>query len=75
MPSRKYIRPEKNVFIYLLIFGLIFLIAGGFGLFHVNINVVSGSEMWFYGNIIFGVFTLVGIMIIIFLAIFNAEID
>ena len=63
------------MFIFLLIFGLIFLIAGGFGLFHVNINLASGDELRFYANIIFGVFTLVGVMIIVFLALFNAEID
>jgi hypothetical protein len=63
------------MFVYLLILGLIFLIAGGIGLFHVNINQISGTDLWFYGNIIFSVFALVGIMIIVFLAIFNAEID
>ncbi len=63
------------MFLYILILGLIFLVAGGIGLFHVNVNLISGTDLWIYGNITFGVFTLVGIMIIIFLAIFNAEID
>jgi hypothetical protein len=63
------------MFIYILILGLIFLIGGGIGLFHVNVNMVSGTDLWLYGNITFGVFALVGIMIIIFLAIFNAEIE
>ncbi len=63
------------MFIFILILGLIFLIAGGIGLFHVNVNLVSGTDLWIYGNITFSVFALVGIMIIIFLALFNAEID
>jgi hypothetical protein len=63
------------MFIYILILGLIFLIGGGIGLFHVNVNMVSGTDLWLYGNITFGVFALVGIMVIIFLAIFNAEIE
>jgi hypothetical protein len=63
------------MFIFILILGLVFLIGGGIGLFHVNVNLVSGTDLWLYGNITFGVFVLVGIMIIIFLAIFNAEID
>jgi hypothetical protein len=63
------------MFIFILILGLVFLIGGGIGLFHVNVNLVSGTDLWFYGNLTFGVFTMVGIMIIIFLALFNAEID
>ena len=63
------------MFIWTLLLGLIFLVGGGIGLFQVNVNQVSGTDIWMYGNITFGVFTLVGLMIIIFLALFNAEID
>ena len=63
------------MFIFFMILALIFLIAGGIGLFHVNINLGGGSNLWIYGNITFGVFTIVGIAILIFLALFNAEFD
>jgi hypothetical protein len=63
------------MFIFLLIFGLVFLVGGGIGLFNVNVHLTSTNELWFYGNLTFGVFTMVGIMIIVFLALFNAEID
>jgi hypothetical protein len=61
--------------LFFLIVGLVFLISGGVGLFHVNANQVTHSDLWFYGNIIFGVFAAVGLLIIIFLAIFNKEFD
>jgi hypothetical protein len=54
---------------------LIFLIAGGIGLFYTNVNLGSGSTLWVFGNITFGVFTIVGIALIIFLALFNQEFD
>jgi len=54
---------------------LIFLIAGGIGLFHVNVNLGAGTNLWIYGNITFGVFTIVGVALIIFLALFNSEFD
>ncbi len=63
------------MFVFFLILALVFLISGGIGLFHVNINLVSGADLWIYGNITFGVFTVVGIAVIIFLAIFNREFD
>ncbi len=58
-----------------LIIALIFLISGGIGLFHVNINLTGADQFFFYGNLIFGVFTAIGLAIIIFLAIFNREFD
>jgi hypothetical protein len=58
-----------------MIMALIFLIAGGIGLFHVNVNLGVGTNLWIYGNITFGVFTIVGIALIIFLALFNQEFD
>jgi hypothetical protein len=58
-----------------MILALIFLIAGGIGLFHVNVNLGAGTDLWIYGNITFGVFTIVGIAILVFMAIFNREFD
>jgi hypothetical protein len=61
--------------ILFLILALIFFIGGGVGLFHVNVNMVSGTDLWICGNITFGVFLAVGIVIIIFMAIFNAQFE
>ncbi len=61
--------------ILFLILALIFLIGGGVGLFHVNSNLVAWSNLWIYGNITFGVFAAVGIVVIIFMALFNAEFE
>ncbi len=61
--------------ILFLILALIFLIGGGAGLFYVNINMIAGTDLWICGNIAFGVFLAAGIVIIIFMAIFNAEFD
>ena len=63
------------MFVFFMIMALIFLIAGGIGLFHVNVNLGAGTNLWIYGNITFGVFTIVGLALIIFLALFNQEFD
>ena len=63
------------MFIFFMIMALIFLIAGGIGLFHTNINLVSGSNLWIYGNITFGTFTVVGIGILVFMGLFNKEFE
>ena len=63
------------MFVFSMILALIFLIAGGIGLFHINLNLVAGSNLWIYGNITFGTFTVVGIAILVFMAIFNTEFD
>jgi hypothetical protein len=63
------------VLILFLILALIFLIGGGVGLFQVNSHLVAGSDLWIYGNITFGVFAAVGIVIIVFMALFNTEFD
>ena len=61
--------------ILILIVALILLIGGGAGLFYVNVNVDSGTALWICGNIAFGTLAAVGIVTLIFLAIFNAEIE
>ena len=63
------------MFIFFMILALIFLVAGGIGLFHVNVHLTSGSDLWIYGNITFGVFTVVGIATLIFMGLFNTEFD
>jgi hypothetical protein len=63
------------MFFFFMVFGLIFLIAGGIGLFYTNTNFVSGVPLWMFGNITFGTFVVLGVGILIFLAIFNAEFD
>ena len=63
------------MFIFFMILALIFLIAGGIGLFYTNINFVGGSHYWIFGNLTFGTFTIVGIAVLVFLALFNSEFE
>ena len=63
------------MFTFFMILALIFLIAGGISLFYTNANLGAGSTLWVFGNITFGVFTIVGIAVLIFLALFNKEFD
>ena len=58
-----------------MILALIFLMAGGFGLFYTNINLATGSHLWIFGNIVFGTFTITGIGTLIFMALFNSEFE
>jgi hypothetical protein len=61
--------------ILFLILALIFFIGGGGGLFYVNTNLAARSDLWVCGNITFGVFVAVGIVIIIFMALFNTDFE
>jgi len=63
------------MFIFFMIMALIFLVAGGIGLFYTNINLVSGTHLWIFGNITFGTFTIVGIGILVFMGLFNKEFE
>ena len=47
--------------LFFMLMALVFLIAGGVGLFYVNVNLGSGSAVWVVGNIAFGVYTFVGL--------------
>lgn len=58
-----------------MVIGLIFLISGGVGLFVVNINMMVGEHTWIIGNITFSVFLVIGVLVLLFMAIFNREID
>jgi hypothetical protein len=61
--------------ILFLILALIFLVGGGAGLFYVNTNLIARSDLWVCGNIAFGVFVAIGVVIIIFMALFNTEFE
>jgi hypothetical protein len=49
----------------LIIIGLIFFLAGGIGLLLTNNNLDSGDIQWILGNVTFGTFTLVGLVLIV----------
>lgn len=63
------------MFFIIMIIGLIFLIAGGVGLFVTNVNGIVGTLNWMQGNIVFATFTIVGIVILVFLLIFGSEVE
>ncbi len=61
--------------ILFLILALILFAGGGVGLFYVNTNLISWSDLWVCGNITFGVFVAIGVVVLVFLAFFNAEFE
>lgn len=63
--------------ILFIVLALVFLASGGVGLFYVNTanHVAHNSALFFLGNLGFGTFLAVGLLILIFIALFNAEID
>lgn len=63
--------------IFFLFLGLVFLVSGGIGLFYVNTgaHVDAGTALFFIGNLTFATFLVFGVLILIFLAFFNAEFD
>lgn len=63
------------MFLTVLIIGLVFLVAGGIGLFITNTAGVQGGLNLIQGNITFSTFTVVGIAILVFLGIFGSEIE
>lgn len=62
------------IFFFLLV-GLLFLVSGGIGLFYVNAsgNIEAASALFVVGNTIFSVFLVFGVLILIFMAVYNAE--
>ena len=60
---------------FFILFGLILLISGGIGLFYTNVNLLSGTPLWVFGNITFATFVVLGMAILVFIAIFNAEFE
>lgn len=63
------------MFIAFLILGLVFLIAGGVGLFYTNVNLAAGSHLWIIGNITFSTFTVAGLGVLVFMGLFNREFE
>lgn len=63
------------MFLFTMLLGLIFLVAGGGGLFYTLVYIPGGSELWVVALIVFGVFAVVGIALLIFLALFNTEFE
>ncbi len=63
--------------ILFIVLALIFLASGGVGLFYVNTasHVAHDNPLFFLGNLGFGTFLAIGLLILIFIAIFNAEFD
>lgn len=58
-----------------MIMGLLFLVAGGAGLFYTFANLTSADPLWVIGIIVFATFTIFGLGLIVFLALFNTEFD
>ncbi|MFH1651472.1 MAG: hypothetical protein ABID87_05180 [Chloroflexota bacterium] len=63
------------MFLFFLFIALVLLIAGGAGLFVVNTTYIAGHTEWIMGNITSGVFTVLGLAIIVFLTLFSSEIE
>ena len=57
----------------LIIIGLIFFLAGGIGLLLTNNNLDSGDIQWILGNVTFGTFTLVGLVLIVTMIVAGSE--
>ena len=63
--------------ILFIILALVFLASGGIGLFYVNTanHVAHDTALFFLGNLGFATFLAIGLLILVFIALFNAEID
>jgi hypothetical protein len=61
------------LFMILPFIGILLLISGAVGLFIINLNYSVGDLIWIQGNLTFGVFTLVGLVITICLMIGGLE--
>lgn len=57
----------------LIIIGLIFFIAGGIGLLLTNNNLDSGDVQWILGNVTFGTFIVVGLVLIVTMIVASWE--
>jgi hypothetical protein len=55
--------------------GLFLILAGGVGLFVTNTNLAFGDTLWIQGIITYGVFTIIGIAIVICIIISGPEVD
>lgn len=55
--------------------GLFLILAGGIGLFVTTTNLALGDTLWIQGIITYGVFTIIGIAIVICIMISGPEVD
>ncbi|MFC1946051.1 hypothetical protein ACFLW1_02500 [Chloroflexota bacterium] len=63
------------MFTFFLAMGLVFLVSGGFGLFYINAHLDLAGEMAVIGNTVFGTFTLVGLLALVLLFVYNSEFE
>jgi hypothetical protein len=63
--------------ILFIILALVFLASGGVGLFYINTadHVAHNTALFFLGNLGFATFLAIGVLILVFIAIFNTEFD
>jgi len=55
--------------------GLFLFIIGAVGLFITNNNLPPGETLWLSGNLTYGTFTLIGLVIIICITVSGPELD
>ncbi len=58
-----------------MIIGLLLLITGVTGIFLTFINFAMGNPYWIQGNLTYGTFTAVGLVIIVLLVIMGPEFE
>ena len=62
-----------NLFAVMTFIGLLLLIVGSIGIVITFMNFSVGDSHWFQGILTFGVFTVVGLVTIVFLAMKGSE--
>jgi len=65
----------STLFMLLPFIGILLLISGAAGLFIINLNYPAGNLIWIQGNLTYGVFTLVGLVITLCLMISGLELE
>lgn len=65
----------STLFMLLPFIGILLLISGSAGLFIINLNYPAGELAWIQGNLTYGVFTLVGLVITICLMVSGLELE
>jgi hypothetical protein len=66
-----------KMIIFFIILSLVFLVSGGIGLFYINTadHVASGTPLFFLGNLGFATLLAIGILVLVFIALFNTEFE
>ncbi len=55
--------------------GLFLLIIGSAGLFITNTSLAFGETLWIFGNLVYGTFALIGLVIVICITATGPELD